>query len=180
MKRRITWLAWVVIIGVLTIPIVMWPVGIAYMCKGEHPVPGNIFEAITAIVAMIAIVVAIRQIGSLQYATKGWSPPLTFTRIISPLRSSTLTRAAATGRARRAQIPKNIDAFVTYLLFAAEEILNLFPDDQAWRYALKLDLAHHREFFRSQNYWDDANSYSEALQRPFVAEVLKGEMKGNP
>ena len=69
------------------------------------------------------------------------------------------------------------DAFVTYLLFAAEEILNLFPEDAAWRHALKLDLAHHRDFLQSQAYRDDAGSYTELLQT-LVTEVLKGERSG--
>lgn len=59
---------------------------------------------------------------------------------------------------------RKYDAFVTYVLFAAEEILNLLPDDASWRHALKLDLSHHKEFFNSSAYREDANSYTPELQ----------------
>ena len=56
------------------------------------------------------------------------------------------------------------DAFVTYALYAAEEILSLFPDDINWRNALKLDLSHHKDFFNSDAYKNDVNSYTTELQ----------------
>lgn len=56
------------------------------------------------------------------------------------------------------------DAFVTYALYAAEEILTLFPDDINWRNALKHDLSHHKDFFNSDAYKNDVNSYTTELQ----------------
>ena len=68
------------------------------------------------------------------------------------------------------------DAFVTYALYAAEEILNLFPDDSEWRNALKLDLSHHKDFFNSDAYKNDANSYTTELQG-IVGEICSGNEK---
>lgn len=174
MKKQVKWLAWLVVIGLLMALVVMWPVGIGYMYKGDHPTAGNIFEAITALVAMIAIVVAIYQIRASNNSQK----LVTAADIYKGYLTLAIEHPDESRHNRKGEDGTNrekYDAFITYLLFAAEEILNLFPEDRAWRHALKLDLAHHRDFLQSQAYWDDANSYTEVLQA-LVTEMLKGEM----
>jgi hypothetical protein len=66
------------------------------------------------------------------------------------------------------------DAFVTYLLYSAEEILLLYPQDEEWRNALKLDLRHHRDYYNSPAYKDDANSYIQEL-REIIEEIVQNK-----
>ena len=63
------------------------------------------------------------------------------------------------------------DAFVTYELYAAEEILTLFPEDESWKRALKLDLSHHKDFYKSPAFKEDIKSYIPQLQ-DLIKEIL--------
>ncbi len=142
--------------------------------KGNIAGVGNVSEtvtavasAVTAIVAVIAIYVAIRQIRVSNRATA-----------LDTYRGYLDLAIKHTDASRRDKQKDTInlsdpkyDAFVTYLLFAAEEVLTLFSNDDKWRNALKLDLSHHKDYFNSDAYKEDTGSYTKELQ-VLIKEIL--------
>ncbi len=57
--------------------------------------------------------------------------------------------------------------FITYLLYAADEILDLFPDDDGWRHTLKTELEYHAFYYDKREYHEDMESY-----RPRLLELI--------
>ena len=146
---------------------------------------GNVSEIViavstvaTAVVAILAIRVAKRQINASNRSQR----EATAIEIYSGYLKLAIDHPEESRRdkynpeERVSVIATKYDAFVTYLLFAAEEVLNLVPDDQEWRHALKVDLSHHKEFFRSDAYKkEDFESYIPPL-RDLIKEILLEEV----
>ena len=137
-----------------------------------------IAAAITAVVAILAILEAKRQINASNRSQK----EATAIEVYSGYLKLAIDHPEESRRDKYKQeervsvIAPKYDAFVTYLLFAAEEVLDLVPDDKAWRHALKLDLSHHKEFFRSDAYKkEDVESYIPPL-RDLIKEILLEEV----
>jgi hypothetical protein len=147
---------------------------ISHLYKDNIVKVGNVSEtvtavasAITAIVAVIAIGVAIRQIGVSNRATA----LDTYREYLNlAIEHPDLSRRDKQEVKKSVSHPE-YDAFVTYLLFAAEEVLTLFSNDEKWRNALKLDLSHHKDYFNSDAYKEDAGSYTKELQA-LIKEIL--------
>ncbi len=137
-----------------------------------------IAAAVTAVVAIYAVCVAKRQINASNRSQK----EATAIEVYSGYLKLAIDHPEESRRDKckleervSVSAPK-YDAFVTYLLFAAEEVLNLVPDDQEWRRALKIDLSHHKEFFRSDAYKkEDFESYIPPL-RDLIKEILLEEI----
>ncbi len=169
------WLAWGGIIIVVAVYF-FWGICLSIF-KGEHSKAENIFEAITALAAIIAICVAKYQIHVYNQSQKR----ATADDIYSGYLKLAIEHPDVSRPEQKSEDSKNpgkYDAFVTYLLYAAEKILELYPEDKNWNHALKLDLAHHRDFLRSRNYLDDAYSYDEALRKLVKEMLIENEIWG--
>ncbi|MGD0653424.1 MAG: hypothetical protein ABSA16_03700 [Thermoguttaceae bacterium] len=142
-----------------------------HLYKGVAQEVGNLSEIITAIVAFSAIIVAIRQIWFSNRATA-------LDTYREYLRLAINNPKESRPDKQNSKVDINnpaYDAFVTYLLFAAEEVLNQFPKDKRWRHALKLDLSHHRDFYKSPAFKEDIKSYIPQLQ-DLIKEILLEEV----
>ena len=135
---------------------------------------GNASEAITAIASLLTAVLAVFALFIARHHIQVHNRATALDTYREYLRLAIRYPEASRPDKQRKKIDVNdpgYDAFVTYLLFAAEEALTQFAKDENWRNALKLDLSHHKKFFESHAYKEDAASYTEELQR-LVNEIL--------
>jgi hypothetical protein len=151
-------------------------------------------ESILALVAILALGVAWYQIQSFKQSQKEAIAKDIYTGYLklaiehpdeSRIDKKEITRDSVPGNDKSSSSTENkynatYDAFMTYLLFAAEEILDLFPNDKEWKNALTLDLSHHKAYFKSPDYKNnDVESYTEPL-RELVKEILLKDLLYKP
>jgi hypothetical protein len=134
----------------------------------------NIATMLTFVVALAALLVAVKQIQSANLSQREATAQETYGEYLKLAIEKPELADGIVDQNATAEDRAKYSWFVSYCLHAAEHIYLLFPDDENWANALRSQICPHRDYLSGEEFQKSLKShYDPAFQR-FMDRALAG------
>jgi hypothetical protein len=129
----------------------------------------HVATLITAIVAIVAVLIAVIQIQAARRTQQEDTAQQAYKEYLKlAFEHGGLANGQPTDTDR-----VRYEWFVSYLLYSAEQIFDVFSEDEAWRSSLRDQLCYHRNYLGSRAFQSGERSHYDAAFLKFVDQAIK-------